>query len=47
LKDIANLPWMASELSNSHGLTHGAPAREPILLDAFGPAGLHVCTPLD
>jgi len=46
LKGIANLPFVASELSNPQTLTHAAVARGPILLCAFGPVVLHGCTPL-
>jgi len=42
---IANLPWMASALSNPMNLTHAAVGRGPIWLCAFGPAVLHGCTP--
>jgi len=43
LKDIADLPWVARELSTSQSLTHAAGARGPIWL-VFDPAGLHGCT---
>jgi len=46
LKGIANLPWLASDLSNPQSLTHAAVARGPIWSRAFGPAMLHGCTPL-
>jgi len=44
---VANLTWVASELSNPQSLTHAAVARGPVWLRAFGPAVLHGCTPLD
>jgi len=46
LKGIANLQWVASNLSNTQSLTHAAVARGPIWLCAFGPAVLLGCTPL-
>jgi len=46
LKGIANLPWVANELSNPQSLTHSVVACGPIWLCAFGPAVLHGCTPL-
>jgi len=45
-KGIANLSWVASELSYPQSLTHAALARGPIWSCAFGPAMLHGCTPL-
>ena len=44
-KGIANLPCVASKLSNMQSLTHAVVALEPISLCAFGPAVLHGCTP--
>jgi len=43
---IANLPWVASELSYSQILTQAAVARGTIWLRIFGPGVLHSCTPL-
>jgi len=46
LKVIANLPWVANELSVPQSLAHAAVACGPIWLRAFGLAVLHGCTPL-
>jgi len=45
LKGNANLPWVASKLSNPQSLTHEAVARGPIWLCVLGPAVLHGYTP--
>jgi len=47
LEGIANLLWVANELSNPQSLTHAAVARGQIWLCAFGPVVPHGCTPLD
>jgi len=46
-KGIANLPWVASELSNpQQTLTYTTVAHGPMWLCAFGPAVLYGCTSL-